>query len=324
MVTDHVSYHNDDSSYEEAFSLTVKEIEHGLRLDLFLTGHLAEASRSQIVSSIKKGSVQLNGGVEKKASRKLHTGDVVQGKLAPIKQSSPLLPQKIDFQILYEDEWIIGISKPPQLVVHPGDGNPDKTLVNGLLYHCDKFSGVGESLRPGIVHRLDKDTSGVMVVAKEERSHRLLVESFKSREVSKCYHAIVIGCPSVNSGRIVAPIGRHPTQRKKMAINNEHGKHAASQWQLVEKLKDNHSYFKIHIETGRTHQIRVHLAAIGHPIAGDLLYGPKKTKLQFPRQMLHSSLLKFNHPVSKEEVTLEAPLWKDFLDVYKRLSDVGE
>jgi 23S rRNA pseudouridine1911/1915/1917 synthase len=311
----------DNLCCQDTFEYHIKVEHTGLRLDHYLVLQLPLLSRSQLTNSIKSGFVTVDG-VLAKASRKLKAGEKVCGflpKAAPI----DILPQKIDFSILYEDEDLLVISKPPQLVVHPGSGNPDKTLVNGLVYYCENISDVGDLVRPGIVHRLDKDTSGIMVVAKKNNVHRLLVDDFKERRVKKKYFALVHGVLKDNEGRICLPIGRHPVNRKKMAVREQNGKFAVSNWRVEKTFLNRYSLVKIIIETGRTHQIRVHMAYLGHPVAGDALYGPSKVDSLFPRQMLHSSEISFNHPLKGRKISIKAPLWPDMLSVIDSLEDSG-
>jgi len=299
------------------FSYVIEDGQAGIRLDHFLVERMPDYSRSQLTSSIKKGLVKINN-LAVKASRKLQRDDIVTGS---IEQTPPavVVPQYIEFDILFEDEYLIVLSKPPGLVVHPASGNVDKTLVNGLLYHYNDIQSVGDPIRPGIVHRLDKDTSGVMVAAKTNDVLRQLVDAFKSRSVRKKYHAIVLGTMSEDQGRIVAPIGRHPVNRKKMSIRQYDGRFAASSWHLKNDIDGRYSFVEIEIETGRTHQIRVHMASIGHPVAGDIVYGPKKANPLFPRQMLHSSELIFTHPVLGRKMIMTAPLWSDMAKVLTEL-----
>ncbi len=302
-------------------SVTIQPESAGLRLDHFLVEQFPDLSRSQLSNAIKCGKVKVNG-TSAKASRKLHQGDVIDGYVEGSTPQLKVEPQQIDFIVLFEDEYLLVLSKPPAVVVHPANGNPDNTLVNGLLYHCRSIGGVGDSLRPGIVHRLDKDTSGVMVVAKTGVVHRQLVDMFKSRQVKKIYHALVSGVPKCESGRIVAAIGRHPVNRKKMAVRENSGRFAATNW-LVKKHYSNNSnkyaLLEVVIETGRTHQIRVHLASIGHPVAGDSTYGHGKSDPMFGRQMLHSSALHFEHPVTGQKIAGVAPLWPDMQEIVCRL-----
>jgi 23S rRNA pseudouridine1911/1915/1917 synthase len=301
-------------------SYIIRPDDAGLRIDHFLVLQLPALSRSRLTNAIVEGAVQLNGK-KTKASRKLQVGDAINGCINESSEELSVIPQKIAFDILFEDEHLLIISKPPGLVVHPANGNPDNTLVNGLLYHCRTIGEVGDPVRPGIVHRLDKDTSGVMVAAKNNEVHRKLVDIFKSRQVQKKYLALVLGVPKTQSGRLVAAIGRHPVNRKKMAILENSGKFAATNWKLKKVYGGKYSLMELVIETGRTHQIRVHMASIGHPVAGDISYGPGRADPLFPRQMLHSAELRFSHPVTGCGITGIAPLWPDMKNVLQKLED---
>ncbi len=299
------------------FSRIVPESFHGVRLDHYLVHTITAPSRSQIIASIKAGAIKVNGA-SVKAGYSLKSGDAVSGAIiGHVAEASPEA-QPVDFSVLYEDADLLIIAKPPGLVVHPGSGNRDNTLINGLLFHYGDVAEVGDPARPGIVHRLDKDTSGVMVVARTIGCHQKLVQLFKDRKVKKQYLALVHGRPGSERGRIVAPIGRHPVHRQKMAVRQTGGRYAASNWQ-VRDCFDTCSLLEVHIETGRTHQIRVHLASIGHPVAGDRLYGPNRPNDLFPRQMLHAWKLQLNHPENGELLSAEAPLPPDFNEVLGRL-----
>ncbi len=291
-------------------TLKVTSEHAGSRLDHFLVLSIPESSRSLLIQSIRRGLIRVDGS-KKKSSYRLKDGELVCGMLyePPVPQ---LTPENIAFDILFEDEHLLLISKPPGLVVHPGSGNPDGTLVNGLLYYCQNISDVGDEMRPGIVHRLDKDTSGIMVIAKTVESHRLLVQAFKERAVEKEYVALLRGYLARKSGRIVAPIGRHPINRQKMAVCDKKGRYAASNWQVLAEYEEGFSLVSVGIETGRTHQIRVHMASIGHPVAGDALYGRGGDKHLFHRQMLHAGSLSFVHPVTGEQLSFRAPFPDDF------------
>ncbi len=292
-------------------NIEVSSAHNGSRFDHFLVQHISGSSRNLLNQSIRRGLIRVNGA-EKKSSYKLKAGEILTGTLY-VPAAPTLKPQKIPFPILYEDDDLLIISKPPGLVVHPAHGNPDGTLVNGLLYYCQEIAGVGDDVRPGIVHRLDKDTSGIMVVAKTVQSHVLLSEEFKARTVDKEYLALVRGIFKEKNGRIVANIGRHPINRKKMAVCEEgHGRYAVSNWQVLEEYAGLWSLVRVKIETGRTHQIRVHMISLGHPVAGDKLYGRGRDAMQFPRQMLHAHRLQLPHPVTKEIISFTAPLWDDF------------
>lgn len=308
------------NSHEE-FSFHVVPQNRGMRVDQYISLFLPELSRSLIAESIRKGRVRINGEL-KKCSYRLKTSDQVAGRVSE-RPVPVLVPQDVSFEILLEDDDIIILSKPPGIVVHPGNGNENGTLVHGLLSHCNSIAGVGEELRPGIVHRLDKDTSGLMIVAKTSKAHRELVRSFKDRKVVKEYLALVHGCPRERKGRLVAPIGRHKINRKKMAVRPQSGRFAASQWNLQCELASGYSLLRVLIESGRTHQIRVHMAHLGCPVAGDVLYGARREPLEFPRQMLHAWRIGIDHPVTGERLDVTAPLWEDFNDALVSLGWEG-
>ena len=279
----------------------------GLRLDQFLTLHIPDTSRAAIAAALRAGTFLVNGQA-KKCGHRLRGGErITGGLLAP--PPSQLTAEEIPLTIMYEDEDLLVIVKPPGLTVHPGSGNLSGTLANGLLHHCAALRDVGDAARPGLVHRLDKDTSGLLVVAKNGRAHRLLVEQFQRRQVRKEYLALAHGHFTAEAGRIDAPIGRHPINRQKMAVLPS-GRQAVTNWQIEEKFVG-FALLRLHIETGRTHQIRVHLAHIGHAVAGDPVYG-RAADTRFPRQMLHAERLAFRHPLSGAEMAFTAPLWPDF------------
>lgn len=291
----------------------------GLRLDRFLaaTGH--GWSRSQVARWAQEGFVLRNGRACK-PSQLLKAGDLVTVIPPPV-QPPEVLPQELPLHVLYEDDHLLVINKPPGMVVHPAAGNPDGTLVNAILAHCQKLSGIGGVERPGIVHRLDKDTSGVMLVAKSDQAHRLLELAFRWRTTDKRYLALVYGEPKANEGVVDAPVGRHPFERKRMAVV-KNGRPARTLWWVEERFPGV-TLLQCRPITGRTHQIRVHLASAGHAIVGDPLYAGRQwrslrnPKLQeacriFPRQALHAWRISFRHPEKAETVTFEAPLPPDF------------
>ncbi|MEW6220818.1 MAG: RluA family pseudouridine synthase [Thermodesulfobacteriota bacterium] len=296
--------------------------EVGQRLDLVLAnGRLPGLSRSRIAVLMRAGHVLVSGRPEKPGYR-LRPGDSVRVTLPP-PVATELAPVPVDFRILHEDADLIVVAKPPGVVVHPASSHQGETLVHGLLYHCRDLSGIGGVERPGIVHRLDKDTSGVMVIAKHDQAHRLLVTQFQDRRVEKRYLALVAGRPPAPSGRIALPIGRHPVQRQKMAIRPGDGREAATRWRLVEAFPQV-ALVELTLETGRTHQIRVHMAAIGHPVVGDRVYGRAVClPVAVPRQLLHSQILSFCHPGSGEMMRFVAPVWPDFEDVLAALRRTG-
>lgn len=313
MTDGSTSVHTGDS-----FSFVISEKDEGVRFDRYLTLRLAEISRSQINNSIKKSSILINN-LEKKSSYKLKAGDKIEGIIL-ISEPVDVVPEKIPLNILYEDHDILVLCKPPDMVVHPGAGNINGTLVNGLVNYCNSMEGVGgDQLRPGIVHRLDKDTSGVMVVAKTHHSHAQLTKAFKERTVVKQYHAIVHGVMCQEEGRMVAGIKRHPVDRKKMCVTEHGGKYAVTNWIVEQEFAKQFSLLRLHIETGRTHQIRVHMQYLGNPIAGDKVYGYQKDQKLFSRQMLHASSLKLQHPVTGRKMKFNAPLFPDFHEKLEEL-----
>lgn len=299
----------------KSFRVKSGAINQGRRLDSFLADEFADnpLSRSRIKELLASGHITVNGAGAKPSYR-LRIDDDLEVRIPPL-SAVDLTPEPVLFTIIHEDEDLIVISKPPGLVVHPSCGHQSGTLVHGLLFHCDNLSGISGVERPGIVHRLDMDTSGVMVVAKNDNSHQSLVEQFKGREVEKIYRAIIVGLPEQKAGRITLPIGRHRTNRLKMAVNEKQGKAAVTNYRLLESFSRNLSYIEVRLETGRTHQIRVHMAAIGFPVAGDPLYGRKNPgladELAISRQCLHSYSLGFTHPRSRERLSFTAPLWPD-------------
>lgn len=317
----------DENIKSDVTTLRIKAdaINPGQRLDSFLAAALADdsLSRSRIKELLGGGNIKVNGHVAKPAYR-VRLNDEFEVNIPPL-LSVDLVPEKVEFTILYEDQDLIVISKPPGLVVHPACGHQTGTLVHGLLFHCDNLSGISGVERPGIVHRLDMDTSGVMVVAKNDKSHQSLVEQFKARKVEKIYRAVIDGVLPHNEGRITLPIGRHQTNRLKMAINEKRGKSAVTNYQLLERLPDNMGYVEVRLETGRTHQIRVHMAALGCPVAGDGVYGKKQRsrydELAISRQCLHAYSLGFTHPRSGERMNFIAPVWPDIANTLDILRD---
>lgn len=306
----------------EILEFAVPNDREGQRLDLFLVEKLPDLSRSRISSLIRSGYI-LVGGTSSKAANRLKSNDRIEVILPP-PESLEIRPEKVDFSVLYEDDHLLIISKPPGIVVHPGCGHKEGTLVHGLLDHCGNLSGISGVERPGIVHRLDKDTSGVMVVAKNDKSHHGLVELFKSRQVKKVYHAIIAGRPGIRKGCVSNPIGRHRSNRRKMAVLEHGGRDAITCWTVLEELPYNLTYVEVRPETGRTHQIRVHMAFLGHPVAGDELYGGKQLKIpkeniMFERQCLHAYSLSFLHPVTGEPLEYVSPVWPDIQEILEKI-----
>lgn len=291
----------------------------GRRIDSWLAEKLDDMSRTYLQKLIAEGRVLVNGNPVK-ANYKIRCGDVVKVKI-PEPQPLETAPENIILNIIYEDEHIIVIDKPQGMVVHPAAGNRSGTLVNALIHHYgDNLSDINGVLRPGIVHRLDKDTSGVLLVAKTNTAHRKLTEMFKGHEIKKIYFAIVEGKVATDKGRIDAPVGRHPVDRKKMAVNPGKGRNAVTHFHVIERFK-NCTMLKIRLETGRTHQIRVHMAFIGHPVLGDNTYGKKQINrsLGIDKQMLHAGIIGFRHPVTAEYIEFESKLPEHFKSVLEKL-----
>lgn len=285
----------------------------GERLDVFLARRLREVSRSQAQRLIERGLVTVEG-VPARASHIVRRGETVQVSIPP-PEPLALEPEALPLTVLYEDAEIIVVDKPAGMAVHPGPGHPRGTLVNALLAQFPQLREVGEALRPGIVHRLDKDTSGLLVVAKTARAHRHLVEQLKERRVHKLYLALVQGVPSPPRGVIEAPIGRHPRDRKRMAIV-EGGREAETRYRVAQALGE-YSLLEVEPITGRTHQIRVHLAAIGHPVVGDAVYGRRSPLVG--RQFLHAHRLSFHLPGSERLLEFTSPLPPDLREALRRL-----
>ncbi len=275
-------------------------MQDGERLDI-RAAHVC-ASRAQAARLIKEGRVTVNGQVQSKAGFELREGDQITVDLPPVRETE-LIAQDIPIDILYEDKYLAVVNKPAGLVVHPGAGNPDGTLVNALMAKLSSLSGIGGELRPGIVHRLDKDTSGLILIAKDDETHQALSAQLANREMEKHYHAVVEGKFKDPSGRIEAPIGRSVKDRKKMAIRPD-GRYALTEWKVLRPDFRHGTLLDVHILTGRTHQIRVHMASIGHPVMGDPIYGHPNNA---PRLMLHSYSLQFTHPGTGERMTMTAP-----------------
>lgn len=292
-----------------AEQVTYKVAEAGKRLDVFLVGLQPELSRSHIQKLIDQSAVLVDGQV-RKANYKLRGGETVS-LVIPEAEPISVEPENIPLDVLYEDKDIIVINKPRGMVVHPAAGVHTGTLVNALLYHCQDLSGINGEIRPGIVHRLDKDTSGVLVCAKNDAAHLDLAEQISTKTAHRIYRAIVHGNIKEEAGIIKGDIGRHPTDRKKMAIVRENGKPAVTHFKVLERFGE-YTLVECQLETGRTHQIRVHMTSIGHPLVNDPKYGPKKSSpFAIKGQALHSLTLTLTHPVTREEMTFTAPVPQD-------------
>lgn len=312
-----------------AFRFVVDESDSGRRLDLFVATRSSVSSRAQAADLIRDGSVRVHGETKKPGYR-VRTGDEIFGCIPDPKPVS-FKPEPIEIEILLEDEHLAVVNKPAGLVVHPAPGHYTGTLVNALLYHLPDLKGIGGELRPGIVHRLDKETSGALVVAKNAVAHHSLSLQFKSRNVRKHYLALVHGEMKSDSGTISLPIGRHPVDRKRMSTRSKRSRTAETSWKVRERFSGI-TLIEVNLKTGRTHQIRVHCAAISHPVLGDATYGKRKPgKDDFPgknliasvpRQMLHAWRLQFDHPVTGTPVFVEAPIPRDMATVINELREV--
>lgn len=298
--------------------LLIDEEARGKRLDVFLADREKELSRSHIQKLIEGGAVLVNGRAVK-ANYKLRTGDSVEIHVLEA-QEWKILPEAIPLDVLYEDEDIIVINKARGMVVHPAAGVSSGTLVNALLYHCKDLSGINGVIRPGIVHRLDKDTSGVMVAAKNDAAHVDLAEQIRLKTAHRIYQALVLGTIAEEKGVIRAPIGRHPTERKKMAVV-PNGKEATTHFRVLERFSS-YTFVECRLQTGRTHQIRVHMAYIGHPLLGDPKYG-KKSPFAIEGQALHSAELMLTHPRTKERLRFAATMPADMEEILRTLRRRG-
>ena len=289
----------------------------GERLDAFLARSVEDISRSGAQKLIEKGCVTKNGAPGKK-NDKLTEGDEI---CLTIPEAKPvdIAPKDIPLEIVYEDEDVLVINKPKGLVVHPAAGHQDDTLVNGLLYAMgDHLSGINGELRPGIVHRIDKDTSGLLAVAKNDHAHLMLASQLKDHTMARTYECIVCGNLKEDCGTVDAPIGRHPTDRKKMCVTARGGRHAVTHWEVIGRYRG-YTHVRCRLETGRTHQIRVHMAHIHHPILGDTVYGHKKPELGQDSQVLHAGLLCFQHPKDGHPVIVQADLPEYFQKLLQKL-----
>lgn len=288
----------------------------GKRLDKLISEQLPDLTRSAVQHLMQDGYVTIAGKQVKK-NTKAAVGDIIEVELPEPKEVA-IEPENIPLDIVYEDADIIVVNKPKGMVVHPAPGNWNGTLVNALMYHCgDSLSGINGEIRPGIVHRIDKDTSGLLVVAKNDRSHQSLAEQIKVHRAGRRYYAVVYGTPREQKGTVNAPIARHPVDRKKMAIVAG-GREAITHYEVLEQYIG-YSYLTFLLETGRTHQIRVHMAHIGHPIIGDPLYGLSKDKWKLQGQCLHAGELSLTHPATGERMTFQAPLPAYFITVLQKL-----
>ena len=292
----------------------------GERCDQFLARTVPELTRSGAQKLLEDGAVEC-GGEPVKKNRKTVPGEVYIVAL-PTPEPVEALPQNIPLDVAYEDEDVIVVNKPVGMVVHPAAGHPDGTLVNALLYHCrNSLSGINGKLRPGIVHRIDRDTSGLIIAAKNDGAHLSLAGQLEDHSLYREYHAIAVGGFREDGGTVDAPIARRPADRKRMAVDQERGKRAVTHWEVLERYSG-YTYLKCRLETGRTHQIRVHLASLGHPLLGDTVYGAKKPYPGLAGQCLHAKKLSFAHPRTGRRVEVECPLPEWFEAVRKKLRPI--
>ncbi len=315
---------------QDHIQFSVASHESGLRLDAVVAAHLDPCSRSYAARLIRSGYAHVDGS-SRKPAYKVKLNERIECRLPP-PEPIELVAEPLPLDVLFEDRHLIVLNKPPGMVVHPAAGHCRGTLVNALLYHCPDLEGIGGQKRPGIVHRLDKDTSGVLVVAKTDQAHHELSRQFKARQIRKHYLALVYGCPQNDSGRIDLPIGRHPKERKKMSTSAASGREALTVWRVKERFPGA-ALLEIDLKTGRTHQIRVHCTAMGHPVIGDAVYGRRRGMSRLAnenaslyailktakRQMLHARHLGFAHPVTAESLRFNAPLHEDMHAIIEQL-----
>lgn len=307
LADDDIYSAKDSSGNDKIVSLTTDINAEGMRLDSWISGKLEGYTRSFIGKLIDEKKVYLNGSAASKAGFKLKAGIDIH-IIIPELTEPAAVPEDIHLDILYEDEDVILINKPKGMVVHPAAGHNSGTVVNALLYHCkESLSGINGVLRPGIVHRIDMDTTGVIIACKNDAAHASIASQLKAHTVTRRYYAIVNGHLKEADGVIDAPIGRDPSNRKRMAINSKNGKRAVTHYHVIKEFAD-YTWIECRLETGRTHQIRVHMASIGHPLLGDRLYGPQNCKFNLEGQTLHAYILGFTHPSTGKYMEFTAPL----------------
>ena len=298
----------EEAGLYEHFAVTADKGQTPMRLDKFLTVRMEHCSRNRIQAAADSGNILVNGKAAK-SSYKVKPLDRIQIVMPYPRREVELVAEDIPLDIPYEDQWLLLVDKPAGLVVHPGVGNYSGTLVNAVMFHCrENLSGINGVLRPGIVHRIDMDTTGSLLICKNDRAHNFLAGQLKEHSITRKYHAIVHGNLKEDTGTINAPIGRHPADRKKMSVHAPNGRRAVTHYRVLERF-GNYTYIECTLETGRTHQIRVHMASIGHPLLGDAVYGPKKCPVKnLQGQTLHAMVLGFIHPRTGAYMEFEAPL----------------
>ena len=294
----------------------------GARLDVVLSLVMEEFSRSHLQKLIETGSVQVNGLKCDSKKYKVKKGDRITVEI-PEPEILDVSPENIPLDIVYEDNDVLVINKPKGMVVHPGAGNDSGTLVNAILYHCDSLSSINGVIRPGIVHRIDKDTSGLLMVAKNDQAHRSLADQLAAHTITRAYRAIVYHNFTEDEGTVNAPIGRDPKNRLKMAVTKTNSREAVTHYRVLQRF-GNFTYIEARLETGRTHQIRVHMAYINHPLLGDTVYGPKKKVLGAGTQMLHAKLLGFHHPKTGQYLEFDSDLPEEFQKILIKLGGIAD
>lgn len=302
----------------QEYTFLVAEENIGDRIDKYITASVDDITRSAVQNLINDGNVSVN---DKKIDKnyKLRKGDVIAVNI-PDPVELNVVAENIPLDIVYEDADLLVVNKPKGMVVHPAAGNYTGTLVNALMYHCgDSLSGINGILRPGIVHRIDKDTSGLLIVAKSDKAHKGLAEQIKQHSFTREYEAVVIGNIRDDVGKIDAPIGRHPIDRKKMTVTDKNSKNAVTHYTVISRFKG-FTHLRLRLETGRTHQIRVHMSYLGHPVAGDTVYGPSKDKYSLGGQCLHARKIGFIHPITGEYLEFTSDLPQYFIDFLKKIS----
>lgn len=299
------------------FEFIVEEDMKGTRLDVVLSLVIEEASRSHLQKLIDIGRVEVNGEINSSKKYKVKTGDAVRVTI-PEPVHLNVTPEDIPLDIVYEDEDVLVVDKPKGMVVHPAAGNFTGTLVNAILYHCKTLSSINGVIRPGIVHRIDKDTSGLLMIAKNDAAHRSLAEQLASHSITRAYRAVVYHNFQEDEGTVNAPIGRDPKNRLKMAVTQMNSKEAITHYRVLQRF-GSFTYIECRLETGRTHQIRVHMAHINHPLLGDAVYGPKKKVMGVETQMLHARMLGFRHPKTGAYMEFVSPLPQEFENIIKKL-----
>lgn len=305
---------------EEQF--IINQEENGMRIDVFLSKKMDNVSRSYIQKLIKEKEISVNG-MAVKANYKVSANDIVQLTIPDLSEPD-ILPENIPLDILYEDADILIVNKPKGMVVHPSPSHYTGTLVNALMYYCkDDLSGINGVMRPGIVHRIDMGTTGSLLVCKNDFAHQKLAEDLKVHNIKRIYHAIVHGVIKEDEGTVEGPIGRHPIDRKKMSINYKNGKPAVTHYRVLKRFS-NYTYIECQLETGRTHQIRVHMASIHHALVGDTVYGPAKSPFHLQGQTLHAKILGIHHPRTNEYLEIDAPLPEYFTDLLQKLERMSK